>query len=271
LDQAVSARFGKGSATGPALLIGTQTLEQSLDIDADLLVTDLCPADVLLQRVGRLHRHERVRPSGFSQPRCVVLVPHVASLEAWLDDRGQPSGKAKGAGLGSVYDDLRICELTWRLLLSLGEVAIPSDNRRLVEGATHPERIDTLAGPTWQRHAQLVVAKAIAAETEGYYAAALFDRPFTDTPLFPRRDERRATTRLGLGNLRLPLPGAPVSPFRIPCPAIDLPARMLPQDVRHEAVDELCADADGFSFTFAGMRFRYTRFGLEKDTDESAD
>ncbi|WP_339374097.1 CRISPR-associated helicase Cas3', partial [Methylogaea oryzae] len=59
LDQAVSDRWGKNTPVGPALLIGTQTLEQSLDIDADWLITDLCPADVLLQRVGRLHRHGR--------------------------------------------------------------------------------------------------------------------------------------------------------------------------------------------------------------------
>src|SRR5690606_18841997 len=54
LDRAVTLRFGKGSPPGPILLIGTQTLEQSLDIDADLMITDLAPADVLLQRVGRL-------------------------------------------------------------------------------------------------------------------------------------------------------------------------------------------------------------------------
>ena len=40
----------------PRLAIATQTCEQSLDIDADLLVTDACPADVLLQRAGRVQR-----------------------------------------------------------------------------------------------------------------------------------------------------------------------------------------------------------------------
>ena len=55
------------------VVIGTQVLEQSLDIDFDILITDICPVDFLLQRIGRLQRHLRKRPNGFSQPVCYVL------------------------------------------------------------------------------------------------------------------------------------------------------------------------------------------------------
>src|SRR5207244_981263 len=54
-------RLGRNSAKRPAgcVLVSTQVAEQSVDIDADLLITDLAPTDMLLQRLGRLWRHDR--------------------------------------------------------------------------------------------------------------------------------------------------------------------------------------------------------------------
>jgi CRISPR-associated endonuclease/helicase Cas3 len=75
IEAEILRRLGKTSDSEDRRLIvvGTQILEQSLDIDFDLLITQLAPMDLLLQRIGRLHRHgHRDRPELLRDPVCVV-------------------------------------------------------------------------------------------------------------------------------------------------------------------------------------------------------
>lgn len=76
-EQALMRLLGKGSTADQRnglIVVGTQVLEQSLDIDFDFLVTELCPMDLLLQRIGRLQRHPRAdRPQSMQEVCCAVL------------------------------------------------------------------------------------------------------------------------------------------------------------------------------------------------------
>ena len=66
-------KYSTAEVRDNVIVVGTQVLEQSLDIDFDYLISDLCPIDLLLQRMGRLHRHNRARPATMKNACCSVL------------------------------------------------------------------------------------------------------------------------------------------------------------------------------------------------------
>lgn len=73
-EQKLQNLIGKnGKRPKRLIVIGTQVLEQSLDIDFDVLFTDIAPMDLILQRIGRLHRHQIERPVGLQQPDVYIL------------------------------------------------------------------------------------------------------------------------------------------------------------------------------------------------------
>lgn len=280
LDHSIEAEYGKQSGGRRNLglvAVATQTIQQSLDLDADLLITDLCPIDVLLQRVGRLHRHQRARPQAYVQALCVVLVPEGGTLSPMV----QADGKVRGRhGYGSVYPDLRILELTWRVIAQNGQIRIPEMNRFLVESVLHPSRLKALAlepQSPWEKHAHQV------------FGALLADRQLAALNLddWRRADDqweggfgskelqRRISTRLGEED-RLAQFSPPVfGPFGNAVDVLRIP-HFLARDIGPDAEPgniKLCSE--GFEFDMGDNGYRYDRFGLqqravkiEEDPDE---
>lgn len=76
----VSILGRNGERPSRVVVVGTQVLEQSLDVDFDLLITDLAPVDLIMQRMGRLHRHHRdFRPPILTSARCIIVGPEINS------------------------------------------------------------------------------------------------------------------------------------------------------------------------------------------------
>lgn len=139
IDQDLLRRFGhNGDRPGRHIVVASQVIEQSLDVDFDLLVTDLAPADLVLQRIGRLHRHDRQRPAPLEVARCALV-----GVEDWAT-----SPPHAVAGSRAVYGQ----HMLLRAAALLGpqartSIQVPSQIPDIVEAAY----ADTALGPlAWQ-------------------------------------------------------------------------------------------------------------------------
>lgn len=171
--------------------------------------------------------------------------------------------------MGSVYGDLRLLQLTMDQLRATPWLEIPADNRRLVEGASHPERVATLSGVRWDRHAQNVAGSAIAA------------RVVAEFPLLTRFESSRfgefvfqelpaaARTRLGIDTLQVRLDRCVQSPFGVELAEVTIPGHMAPDRPQDQEATVVTAEEGVIGLSYGGQQYTYTRMGLER-TDEPA-
>jgi len=265
LDRALDAQIGKGRSDGGCIVVATQTVQQSLDLDADILFTDLCPIDVLLQRVGRLHRHARTRPDGFKTARAVVALPACRDLGVLLAE----SGRARNHhGLGSVYPDLSMLEATWRLIESNSEWRIPAMNRHLVECGLHSRVLAAIAqegGARWHAHAVQKIGIDRGHARQADLNLIDWTRSYAETA-FPDSSDQRIATRLGEGDRRVRFLPAVLSPFGHAVADLVLPAwwvRSVPSEL--EVAEEVTSAGGVTRFAFGGRAFVYDRLGLRPE------
>ena len=157
-DKDLLDRFGppRGRTRRPhrAIVVATQVVEQSLDVDFDLLVTDLAPIDLVLQRMGRLHRHERPRPPRLAAPTCYIdWLPSSASSDPLLE----PGAKT----IYGEQDMLLSAAALDRVIRGPGAIAVPDDVHDLIEAVYGP---DAEVPPLWRE--ALVRAREARAQAD---------------------------------------------------------------------------------------------------------
>lgn len=137
-EREVLELFGKESSPAQRagkVLVATQVVEQSLDLDFDVLISDLAPVDLMIQRAGRLHRHQRGERG---KPTLAILAPEFSQDPAasWYEQLFPRAAY--------VYPDHGQLWLTAQCLRRTGAIKTPEGVRELMEevyGGDWQERI----------------------------------------------------------------------------------------------------------------------------------
>lgn len=138
---------GNGKRPERLIVVGTQVLEQSLDIDFDALITDIAPVDLIMQRLGRVHRHRRGddecdRPRSLRMATC-----YIRGVEAWAAE-----GPRFAKGVDVVYDAAALMESLSVLELSDAGASctqqLPQDIAHTVRSA-YGDNHRALIPPAW--------------------------------------------------------------------------------------------------------------------------
>ncbi len=162
-EKKVLDKYGKQASRQGSLLISTQVVEQSLDLDFDLIVSQLAPIEFLMQRMGRLWRHNRndkdshlsARSTVFDKPKFIVLCPSVSL------DTVDYSKLYQGSGY--VYKNIRVLYRTQKYLSERTTLTFPACYR----DAINHIYVDTVYGG--EPAILSVLADTFSQEQEGSY------------------------------------------------------------------------------------------------------
>ncbi len=166
-------RLGKDGSRRPqngCVLVSTQVAEQSVDIDADLLITDLAPTDMLLQRLGRLWRHERQRPC--CQPEVWIRPIPLRDMQlrsARAMDLTQSLGKS--ARVYAPYVLLR----SWEQWQQRDKIELPDDIRAILE-ATYADP-ESEEPPAWRELREELEKKKTILNSKALNATNIWFQP----------------------------------------------------------------------------------------------
>lgn len=198
IEEKVLRRFGPES--GPEMragqiLVATQVVEQSLDLDFDVMISDLAPIDLMIQRAGRLWRHRREERSVPSPVLHVVSPePSMAITADWLKDTLGPAAYT--------YDLPGVVWRTARDLFARGRLETPDDLRPLVEAAYRQEADDLPDGLATAHFASL--GRGLAGQFQGQHNTidprngyAGMREVSADEDIGTRLGEKSVTLRLG--------------------------------------------------------------------------
>lgn len=207
IEEDVLARFGKhGSRERNTILVATQVVEQSLDLDFDVMLTDLAPVDLLIQRAGRLRRHARDARPGVDHPILHVLSPEPP------EDAGPKWLSGVLPGTCAVYGDAALLWRSAKVLFCAGKIVsktsdglTPVENgevRALVEAVYGGNRLEI---PDGLREAENEAeGKSSGEKTMARYNVLDFAKGY-DRASAPWDSDTRVSTRLGEETITLRL------------------------------------------------------------------
>ena len=187
--------FGKDKTHRPkkAILVATQVVEQSLDVDFDAMITAVAPMDLLLQRLGREFRHEdTLRPAVLNAPHLYVLIPE----------------KTGDFGADSFVYPPCLLSQSIHLLERRTEIRIPEDLPELVAKGYDQEAAPREELTLWMEH---LMDEQVKAATGGIYEILPPEKGFSPITAaeqvqfddLERSSYLSAKTRLGEPSVRI--------------------------------------------------------------------